>query len=265
MAESAEHNVNYVPALRKGFTLLELLAARGPLSLAQVERASGLNRTMSYRLLRVMGELGYIEHDEERHTYGLGMRVLQIGSVMTERLNFERIAWPFLASLREDLQETIVLGVLSGKDVVSLGVLEGERKSGPSQRLGSADPVHATSLGKAILAFHSLDECTLKIASLSSLPRKTPKTIVDPGALASDLRRTRVRGYALEDEENAIGERSVAVPVLGEGGRPLAGLALAGSVERVDLSRAEEIAERLWQASQAMSGRMDATPGRLAS
>lgn len=245
--------------------MLELLAAQGPLSLAQVERASGLNRTMSYRLLRVMAEMGYVEHDEERHTYGLGMRVLQLGATMADRLNFGAIAWPFLAPLQEELQETIVLGVMSGNDVVCLGASESPRESSVSIGLGSYDPVHATSLGKAILAFHSPDECTMKIASLDLLPRKTPHTIVDPGALAFDLRRTRERGYALEDEENEIGTRCVAVPVLAECGRPLAGLAVAGPVERIDLKRAAAIAERLWLASREMTGRMSQAPHRLAS
>jgi DNA-binding IclR family transcriptional regulator len=212
-----------------------------------------------------MAELGYIEHNLDEHTYGLGPRVFQLGSVMAERLNFETIAWPFLASLREELQETIVLGVMSGQEVVCLGLLESPRRPGVSTRLGHRDPVHATSLGKAILAFHSPNECTLKVAALDPLQPKTPKTIVDPGALAFELRRTRERGYALEDEENEIGARCVGVPVLGAGGQPVAGLALAGPVDRIDLTRAAAIAERLWLASREMSRRMEAVPVALAS
>ena len=235
------------------------------MSLAQVERASGLNRTMSYRLLRVMGELGYVEHDLEEHTYGLGLSILELGSVVAERFHFSEIVWPFLVSLQEEMQETVTLGVLSGNDVVYLGSFESARSPGARVRPGGRDPVHATSVGKAILAFHSPNECTLKVASLDSLPQKTPKTIVDPGALAFDLRRTRERGYALDDEENEIGTRCVAVPVLAACGRPLAGLALAGPVDRVPLARAKAIADRLWLASREMSRRMDAAPGRLAS
>lgn len=265
MAESVELNPNYVPALRKGFALLELLAKQGPLSLAQVERASGLNRTMSYRLLRVMGELGYIEHDEEQHTYGLGLRILELGAVVAERLNFSEIAWPTLISLREELQETVTLGVLSGSEVVYLGSFEGPRWPVVAFRPGARDPVHATSIGKAILAFGCPDESTLKVASIDPLTRKTAKTIDDPGALAFELRCTRSRGYAVDDEENQIGACAVAVPVLAASGRPLAGLALVGPVERVDLKRADAIAERLWLASREMTRRIDVTPGRLAS
>lgn len=265
MAEFSEQNPNYVPALRKGFALLELLAEQGPLSLAQVERASGLNRTMSYRLLRVMGELGYVEHDLDRHTYGLGLRILDLGAGIAERLNVAEIAWPFLASLREELQETITLGVLSGNEIVYIGLLDSPRAPDMAPRLGGRDPMHSTSVGKAILAFHPRRERNAKVASLDPLPRVTPKTIVDPGALAFELNRTRERGYALDDEENETGARGVGVPVLDEDGRPLAGLGLAGPIERLDLNRAEDIAERLWLASREMSRRIGHVPRRLAS
>ena len=61
----------YVPALRKGLALLELLADHGSMSLAQVERESGLNRTMAYRLLRVLGELGYVSMTRSATSSGL--------------------------------------------------------------------------------------------------------------------------------------------------------------------------------------------------
>ncbi len=265
MAEYSEHNPNYVPALRKGFALLELLAERGPMSLAQVERASGLNRTVSYRLPRVMGELGYVEHDLDEHTYGLGPRVLELGAVVAGRLNITQIAWPFLASLREEMQETVTLGVLSGTEIVYLGMLESPRAPNTATRLGGRDPVHATSLGKAILAFHPSRERDLKVASLDPLQRMTPKTIVDPRALAFDLKRTRERGYAIADEEHTIGTRCIGVPVLADDGQPLAGLSLCDPIERIGLHRAESIAARLWVASREMSGRMGHAPGRLAS
>lgn len=265
MGDSAEDSPNYVPALRKGLALLELLAKEGPLSLAQVERASGLNRTMSYRLLRVMGELGYIEHDDEQHTYGLGLRVLELGSAVAERLNFAEIAWPSLVSLREEMQETVTLGVVSGSDVVYLGSFDSQRAPIVAFQPGAHDPLHATAIGKAILAFDCPNASTLKVASLARLTRKTPKTIDDPGALAFELRRTRTRGYALEDEENRLGTRAVAAPVLSASGRPLAALAIAGPIERVDLRQADAIAERLWLASREMTGRMGATAERLAS
>jgi IclR family acetate operon transcriptional repressor len=78
---------SFVPALSKGLALLELLAVEGPLTLAQVERHSGLNRTMSYRLLRVMGEMGYVTHDPVRHRYDLGSSLLSLGAKAAARIS----------------------------------------------------------------------------------------------------------------------------------------------------------------------------------
>ena len=265
MAEFAAQTPGYVPALRKGFALLEMLADQGPMSLAQVECGSGLNRTMCYRLLKAMGEFGYVEHDPEAHKYGLGLRVLGLGAVAADRLNFTQMASPFLASLREELQETVTLGVVSGTDLLYVGAVESPREPREVPRLGSRDPVHATAGGKAILAFHAPDLRAQKVAALNPLPRVTPKTIVDPEILARELTRTRERGYAVDEEENRLGSRGLGVPVLDENAQPLAGLSLFGPVERIGLNRAESIVKRLWQASQELTRRVGQTPGRLAS
>ena len=264
MADHAADSPSYVPALRKGFALLEMLADQGPMSLAQVERASGLNRTMSYRLLKAMGDLGYVEHDPEAHKYGLGLRVLGLGAVAADRLNFTQIASPVLASLRDELQETVTLGVVSGTELLYVGALASSRFPDNGPRLSSRDPVHATAGGKAILAFQAPGEREQKVAALNPLPVLTPKTIVDPEALAHDLTRTRERGYAVDEEENRLGFRGLGVPVLDEHDLPLAGLSLFGPVERIGLDRVVSIVKRLWQASQELTRRVGKAPGRLA-
>jgi IclR family acetate operon transcriptional repressor len=125
------------------------------------------------------------------------------------------------------------------------------------------DAAHSTSVGKAILAFLPEVQRASRLAALVPLPAITPATIVDPQALELDLARTRERGYALEDEENTPGTRSVAVPVLDVRGLPVAALALAGPVDRIDLGRADRMAARLWRASREVSRRMDSAPEQL--
>ena len=199
MAEMAEPH--YVPALRKGLALLELLAERGPLTLAQVERASGLNRTMSYRLLRVMGDLGYVEHDPVRHDYQLGFRLLGLGAA-AERLNLAEAAWPLLGAARNGAPETLTLAILAGNQVVYLGMLDLAQGAQIARRFAGRHAPHATSVGKAILAFLPDETRGVKVASLEPLTPLTSRTIVNRDALQRELARTRERGYAIEDEEN---------------------------------------------------------------
>lgn len=253
----------YVPALRKGLALLELLADHGSMSLAQVERESGLNRTMAYRLLRVLGELGYVEHDPVRHQFGLGARLLGLGAATAQRMNLAEIARPCLDAVRSELQETVALGILAGNQVIYLGMLPGGEDSDMAAPMSLRDAAHSTSVGKAILAFLPEALRQGRLAALAPFPAITPATIVDPQALDLDLAQTRERGYALEDEENTPGKRGVAVPVLDARGLPVAALALAGSVDRIDLSRADRMAARLWRASRDVSLRMETAPEKL--
>jgi DNA-binding IclR family transcriptional regulator len=244
---------HYVPALRKGLALLELLADRGPMTLAQVERASGLNRTMSYRLLRAMVELGYVEHDPEQHDYRLGFRLLGLGAAVAERLDLVEAAWPVLGEARNGGQETLTLAILAGNQVVYLGMLDLARGAEIARHFGGRHAPHATSVGKAILAFLPDEACGVKIASLEPLAPVTPRTIVNRDALQRELARTRERGYAIEDEENRAGARGVGVPVLDSHGHAIAAVGISGPAEQIDLAGADRTAARLWQVSRAMS------------
>lgn len=255
----------YVPALRKGLALLELLAEQGPMTLAQVERASGLNRTMSYRLLRVMGELGYIEHDPVRHQYELGFRLLGLGAAAASRLNLAEIAWEPLRAARDETGETIALGVLAGTRIVYLTVLDGVPELAFATRFSGEDAPHVSAVGKAILAFLPQRTREVMVAALSAQPPKRSGAITGAEALEQELACSRERGYALEDEECERGMRGVGVPVFDAHGQPIAALGLTGPVERVDLSRADRIAERLWQASREVSRRIGHAPEALAS
>lgn len=261
MAEAV--SPQYVPALRKGLALLELLADHGAMSLAQVERESGLNRTMAYRLLRVLGELGYVEHDPVRHQFGLGARLLGLGAATAERMNLAEIARPCLEAARAELHESVALGILAGNQVIYLGMLPGADSPEIAAPMSLRNAAHSTAVGKAILAHLPDAQRKTRLAALLPLPAITSATIVDPQALDLELARTRERGYALENEENTPGVHAVAVPVLDARGLPVAALVLSGPADRIDLSRADRMAARLWRASREITRRMDNTPEQL--
>lgn len=260
MAESP-----YVPALRKGLALLELLAEYGPLTLAQVERVSGLNRTMSYRLLRVMGELGYVEHDPVRHHYELGFRLMGLGAAAANRLHLAEIAWPYLSAIPREPHETVSLAILAGNRVVYLGVLRGAPGGEFASGFGGSGVAHATAAGKAMLAFLPEARLSPAVARTDTAVPRAPRTIADGAALQQELTRTRDRGYAIEDEEDQAGVGAVGVPILDARGYPIAALSLAAPIGQIDLAHADRIAARLWQSSREMSRRFEQAPEALAS
>lgn len=248
-----------VPALRKGLIVLELLAAEGPLSMADVQRATGLNKTMTFRLLRVLREQGYVAQDEARHRYGLGPKLLALGHAAATRLDLVAVGQPLLDGLRQRFDETINLGILAGFHVTYVAMAESQRGLRMAANVGTQDYAHATALGKAILAHLPADQQEAYLEGCS-WPRVTPKTITDADALRRELARTRDRGFAIDDEENELGARCVGAPILDARRFPIAGISASGPTTRIGGERLDEIAAALWRASHEIARRLGHAP-----
>jgi DNA-binding IclR family transcriptional regulator len=122
--------------------------------------------------------------------------------------------------------------------------IDGPKSARMYTPIGRRAPAHATALGKAILAFRR------------GLVACTPNTITEPAALREELRRTRGRGYAVDQEEFIQGIRCVAVPVRGESGKIEGALSVSGSVFQVRPEDTEQLAGLLQDAAYELSGRL---------
>ena len=149
-----------------------------------------------------------------------------------------------MLGLRNRLGETINLGKLRGVSVLSLETIESEYAFRVSASLGVVDPLHVTSIGKAILAWLPPERRPV----MSDWRQLTPATITDSLRFDEELALTRKRGYALDDEESMQGGRCIGVPIL-QGGRPVAGLSVSGPVARITRDRIKGIASDLREAA----------------
>lgn len=245
-----------VPALRKGLAVLEALAAAGSLSMIEIQRRAALNKTMTFRILRTLVETGYVAHDPGARHYSLGLRLMEFGSAVSNRLDIVAVSQPLLTDLWEAFDETVNLGLLVDQRIIYAAMLESRQGLRMSARPGNRDPIHSTSLGKAILAF--LPEAKREAVVRAALPlaRLTPKTIVELPDLLADLEATRARGYAIDDEENETGARCIGAPILNGDGEAVAGLSISGPVSRIDDGNVKLIAERLKAACAEIARRM---------
>ena len=124
---------------------------------------------------------------------------------------------PLLVELRNALGETVQIGVPAGSDVVYVERVEGVRALRYSTENSRRSPLHRSSAGKTLMAFHpELVEARLR----AGLPASTGYTIVVPEVLVAELARIRERGYARSVDETELGMSSLAVPVPGPGSRP---------------------------------------------
>lgn len=196
--------------------LLEYLAARqdNPARIREISEALGMPRSSAHALLRTLMAQGWVRGqktgtDETGTLYGIGIRALLVGTSYLDGDPYLPMISPFLDDLRTDWDETFHLGRLDGTDVVYLASRESGQYRRAINRVGRRLPAHTTALGKALLAERVGAERRQHLPD--ELIALTPRTVTCHDALDDALETARIRGYAVDDEENTAGLRCFAV------------------------------------------------------
>lgn len=217
--------------LTRALDILELLATRGQVSLAELSGTLEQPRASTHRLLATLETRGYVHHDVAARSYRLGPAIRTLAA-RTAESSLVRIAEPVLAQLTASTGESVNLGVLVGARIIYGATLDGALQPRMSAAVGDEVVPHATALGKAILA--SLPEHDrVRLLSSPPYPRFTPSTIVTPEALAAQLELVQVHGFAVEIEESTLGAVCVAAPIFDSSGAPIGGLSISGIAARL--------------------------------
>lgn len=213
---------DFIEALARG---LEVIAAFRPgrpeMTLAEVAAATGLARPTARRILLTLAELGYVRSGERG--YALTPRVLDLGVAYTRSLGLWDVARPHMERLVAHTHESCSIAQLDGSDVVYVARVAVPKIVSLAVQIGTRFPALSTSLGKVQLAALPADavERVLAEPTRSGLvPVRTP----DRAARDAELRDVRARGWALTDQELALGIRSVAAPLRDGSGRVIAGI-----------------------------------------
>lgn len=236
--------------LRKLFVLLDIVGqGPGNVTVSDLSAATGWPRPTLYRILSAATADGFLRLDPRSNGYTLGFRFIELAQNVWSSGELVTTASLELRRLRDITGETTHLGALQGDHVLALGKFEGPHPHKGADRLGAQKPLHSTSQGKAILAFLPENEADALISRMH-FRRSTEHTITDPDLLRSQLRIIRQRGYAIDDEEVAIGTRCVGAPVLDSSGRPVAAISIAGPTYRVTSERVERLGPEVAQVAQ---------------
>jgi IclR family acetate operon transcriptional repressor len=193
-----------------------------------------------------------VEHDSGTGKYRLGVRLLELASLILEQIDLPRQARPYLLRLVEEHRETVDLGILDGTDIVYLEVIESPQRVKLAAAPGERLPACCTSSGKAMMAF--MPETEVRQMLVQGLRRYTEHTIASPEDLLADLRLTRERGFAMSQGEYEDGIHAVAAPILDIRQRPVAVVALAGPAFRLPLERMMELGPHVRQCADDIAG-----------
>ncbi|WP_158886360.1 IclR family transcriptional regulator [Amycolatopsis anabasis] len=216
-----------VPALRRGLSILRVLAGRaGPVSAATVARELGLPRSTTYHLLSELEAAGFVAHLPAERRYGLGIAAFELGSAYLRHDPLERLAGPLLRKLVDRVGHTAHLGVLHGNE--SLYLIK-ERPGRPETlvtEVGVRLPAHLTASGRAMLAQVPAAHVRALFPAASAFLRRTERGPRGLAELRQVLRTERRLGWAVEDGYVTPGFASVAHPVFDHGRRPLAAISV---------------------------------------
>ena len=194
---------------------------------AELQRRTGLPKSTLHRLLSELLALRLV--DQHDGLYHLGGRLFELGMRASIERGLIEVATPFLEDLYERTHETVHLGVREGLEVVYVAKLGGHRQARSPSRLGGRMPLHATAIGKALLA-HAPTGVRREVLT-GELVRLAPRTLTVPGPITRQLDAVLEEGVAYEIEESAVGLTCIAAPIVG-GGPVVAAVSVTGPVTR---------------------------------
>lgn len=251
--KSPADDPEFIQSLAKGLAVIEAFGStRSPMTLSEIARATGLSPGSVRRILRTLQELGYA--DAEGRRFRLLPRALQLGYAYLASLPFATIVQPVLSDLSREVEGSCSVAVLDGLDVVYVARAWSNRSNYDYLTVGSHFPAHGMSTGKVLLAALPREELDRRLKS-QKLDQLTPNTITSVDRLHAALDEVRARGWALNDQETAIGHRSIAAPITLDG-KVTAALGI-GRATQVEISTlVEDYLPKLRAAAAALSNLM---------
>jgi IclR family transcriptional regulator, acetate operon repressor len=230
---------------------------RGEFGISELSRELGLTPSTVHRIARALVERGFLAQDPATERYRLGPSAMVLGQVAQQHLGLLNVR-DVLDELGRETGESVNLGVLDRDWVVVLLRVASRQPLRFDQSPGERLPVHATSMGKALLAFSADPEreiARLFQGGATSLPRYTDTTLTTSDELRAEVRAIRARGYSIDEEESIAGVRCIGVPVLGENGRARAAIAVQAPTVRMSDERLADLAPRVIAVAAEVAGR----------
>jgi DNA-binding IclR family transcriptional regulator len=247
-------------AVERALTMLETVAQSSEgLSNAEISRKLKIPKSSASYILRTLETRGYFARDAESGKYRVGLKILSLSRGALGGIDVRGVALPIMRRLMQQTNLTCHLAVLDGSDAVYIEKVEPETFIRMDTWVGRRMRVHATSVGKAIVAHIPLEELE-EILRKGGMEKRTPKTITTLPRLLKELEKVRDQGYAVDDEENNLGARCVAAPVFDNQGLIVASIGLSGTTQQVSPQTMPHIIQALKDTARHISMGMGYRP-----
>jgi DNA-binding IclR family transcriptional regulator len=251
-----KHSTPSSTAVERVIAILETLdASRRGLNVSEMSRKLGFPKSSVHVLMMTLEQLGYLQKDRDANKYFLGLKAYAFGRGMMNNLSLAEIALPYMRALVDELKLTSHLAVLDKDQGVYIQKVESSSIICFDTYIGRRMDLHCTGVGKVILAYES-EDVLKRFFSKKSFIRYTEKTITSPRKLRQELNKVRQSGFAIDNEEEELEVRCVAVPVFNQAGKFAAALSVTGTLGQIPLPAIQSVADTLNKvATNVFSGR----------
>ena len=241
-----------VRVLHKTLDILEQIkTAESGYKLADLARDIELPKATVYRILTTLEGRGYLDRASDG-SYRVAKKLFDLQRAEPLEQVLHRAAHPIMERLVTGCKETVNLGILDAGEVVVINTVESPQAVRMSSKIGNRRYLHATALGKCLLAGMP-DKEVHRLVKLKGLARVTDETLTTKTGLMAELQKVRQQGWALDNQENEIEGRCIGAPILGPADRVVAALSISGPVFRMDLARAKSLVADLKAACAEIS------------
>ena len=249
---------NTIKSLDRAMAVLERLSELGTVTLSELAADLAMAPASVYRVLVTLEGRGIVEFDATAQTWQIGAQAFLIGARFLRRTSLVERARPILRDLMETTGETANLGIARDASVLFVSQVETHASIRAFFPPGTLSPMHASGIGKALLAEMSAERRAQLLGS-GRLERFTPATLCDPAALEANLTATRARGYAIDAEERNEGMRCIAAAIFDIHGEAVAGLSVSGPASRVREDQTEPLAGAVRDAAARLTRALGGT------
>jgi len=246
------------PAVDRALDILEAISeGTSGLTNARLARQLDIPKSSASSILRVLQARGYLCRFPENGRYKLGFKVLTLGRKLLETSVIRDLALPFMEELVDRIDLTCHLAVLGHREAVHFEKIVARRyfKQDKTRAIGERVPLHASSVGKALLAWQNSPAPGAYLPD-DELRKSSPRTITDRASLLAKLEEVRRQGYAIDDQECRLGWRCVGAPIFDQWGSTRVAICLTGTVAELDDARLVPTATAVKETAQKISRRL---------
>lgn len=245
-----------IQAVDRALQILDLFDEHNvEIKITDISDRMGLHKSTVHSLLKTLQMHRYIDQNPENGKYKLGLKLFERGNFVIHGLDIRKIAKTHLIDLSMNTGQTTNLVILDGNEGVYIDKVEGSQATILYSRIGRRIPVHCSAVGKVLVAFKDKEELR-ELLQGYHYNAQTQNTITTEEDFLAELEQVKKHGYSVDNQENEMGVRCVAVPIRNHTGQVIAAVSMSTLATRIDDAELKKFIEMLKKEEQEISQKM---------